>query len=396
VAVLKGGLVAYSYGGLVRAKHITGGDEISIAGTSDATGAGTSLATATHLSLPYGIAQALDGSILISDYYIGSVFKVDDSGIISTVLEGLQYPAGLAVDPTTGDIYVAEPGLNVILRVSAVSGVTSIFAGTPGEQCGSADITNLCNPHGVAVDPSTGDVFIADTGNHVIRRVDIKSGILSIFAGTLGVASSTGDGDAAVNATLHYPYAIAVSAAGDVYIADYYAVRRVSQSTGMITRFAGSLDGVGDTGNGGLALDATLNYPRGVAIDDSSGSVYIVDQSNHAIRRVSSTGIISTFAGAATGKVTVNTGKLAAVNSSLNRPQAVAVDTNTGAVYIADSYNNGIRVASPASGLLSTFAGILGVSAGHLPPGWGCSYQRHLLCPGSYIRRSVEWRCLHL
>ena len=196
---------------------------------------------------------------------------------------------------------------------------------------------------------SGGNVYIADTGNFVVRVVNISTGNITTFAGN-GSAGSTGDGLAATVATLMGPTAVAVDAAGNVYIADPTADRvRMVNASGVISTFAGS-GSPGFSGDGGVATAAKLNYPSAVAVD-TAGNVYIADTGNHRIRKVTA-GTITTFAGDNT--LGFNGDNVAPTATSLFSPQGVAVDSS-GNVFIADTQNDRIREVS--NGLITTVAG---------------------------------------
>src|SRR3990172_6581067 len=157
----------------------------------------------------------------------------------------------------------------------------------------------LSYPLGVAVD-GVGNVFIADTSNHRVRRVDAGTGLISTIAGT-GVGGFSGDGAAATSAQLYYPYGVAVDGDGNVFIAEYSnrRVRRVDVGTGFIDTFAGT-GTAGFSGDGAAATSAQLSGPSGVAVD-GAGNVFIADTNNHRVRRVDAvTGFIDTFAGTGT------------------------------------------------------------------------------------------------
>ena len=185
----------------------------------------------------------------------------------------------------------------------------------------------------------------------IFNSPQARAQIISTFAGN-GTAAYTGDGGQATAAGLNTPYGVAVDASGSVYISDYnnHRIRKVNTS-GIISTFAGN-GTAGYTGNGGQATAAELSYPRGVAVD-AAGNVYIADYNNNVIRMVNTAGIISTFAGNGTQGYTGDGGPATA--AALNYPQGVAFDA-LGNVYIADVSNNRIRKVSTA-GTISTVAG---------------------------------------
>ena len=218
---------------------------------------------------------------------------------------------------------------------------TAGFAGDSG----TAIQARLANPTGVAVD-GAGNLYIADSHNYRIRRVD-PSGTIVTFAGG---GNALGDGGPALEAQLDFPADLAVDGAGNVYIADALnrRIRRVDPS-GTIVTFAGGGNAFGD---GGPALEARLEYPAGVAVD-GAGNVYIADLGSNRIRRVDPSGTIATVAG--TGERGFAGDGGAAVEALLANPTDVAVD-EAGNIYIADAYNGRIRRVD-ISGTIATIAG---------------------------------------
>jgi NHL repeat len=163
---------------------------------------------------------------------------------------------------------------------------------------GPATLATFNGPFGASSDKS-GNLYVVDSNNHLIRQIAGDTGIITTFAGTKGYSGRSGDGSYAVNCYLYYPYDVDVDASGNVYIADTYNhyIRVVYATTGIITAYAGVGGYTGSSGDGGYAYNAYLYYPRGIAFD-ISGNLYIADTYNHRIRKVvTSTGIISTIAG---------------------------------------------------------------------------------------------------
>ena len=209
-----------------------------------------------------------------------------------------------------------------------------------------ATAAQLNNPDGVAVDGS-GNVYISDFNNAVVRVVT-PDGKINPFAGT-GTTGHAGDGGLATSAQLTGPLGLAVDSSGNVYIADgpNNSIRKVSTS-GIITTVAGGTAGFG--GDGGAATSAALNFPTAVAVD-ASGNLYIADSANHRIREVSG-GIISTIAGTTVFGFSGDNGP--ATSAQLYLPKGVAVDSH-GNVYIADTGNQRIREITGTT--ITTIAG---------------------------------------
>ena len=311
-------------------------------------------ATAATLNQPFGVAVAAAGNMYIADYNNSVIRKVSTAGIISTIAGNgtagysgdgsaataaqLNNPTGLALD-AIGNVYIADWGNSVIRKVNT-AGIISTYAGNgtaayTGDG-GQATAAALADPTGVAVD-AAGNVYIADYSNNRIRKVS-TAGIISTIAGN-GTGAYTGDGGQATAATLNSPYGVAVDAVGNMYIADWgnSVIRKVSAAS-IINTIAGT-GTAAYSGDGGQATAATLNNPQGVAFD-ASGNVYIADRNNSRIRKVSTAGIIGTYAGNGTFGYTGDGGQATA--AALAVPNGVAVDA-AGNMYIADMGNNRIR-----------------------------------------------------
>ncbi len=318
-------------------------------------------ATSASLNYPSGVAVDSYGNIYIADYYNSRVRKVTPGGTITTVagtgtfgfsgdsgdatLASLSLPSGVAVD-SIGNIYIADSFNFRIRKVDAATGVITTVAGKgtagfpaySGEN-GLATNATLSRTHGVAVD-SVGNIYLSDYDHHSVRKVTAGTGIITTVAGT-GVAGYSGDSVLATSAMLNYPYGVAVDSSGNIYIADTtnLRIRMVDAITGFITTVAGT--GVaGYSGDNGPATSATLKTSWGVAVD-SSGNIYIADCDNRSIRKVDKlSGNITTVAGTGVAGFSGDGGD--ATLAMLKYPYGVGVDS-TGNIYIADSQNNRIR-----------------------------------------------------
>jgi uncharacterized protein (TIGR03437 family) len=226
---------------------------------------------------------------------------------------------------------------------------TSTFAGggnnSPGDG-GLATSAQLIQPKGVAVD-SAGNVYIADSGNKVVRKV--SGGIITTVAGGIGRGGFGGDNGPATSATLDQPWGIALDSAGNLFIADSLNNRVRMVSHGVITTVAGNGTG-GYAGDNGLAVKAELMFPTGIAVD-AAGNLYIADQQNHRIRKVVN-GIITTVAG--DGSTSPLGDGESATSASLNLPSGVAVDAS-GNLFISDT--NDLRIREVSGGIMTTVAG---------------------------------------
>ena len=257
----------------------------------------------------------------------------------------LNGPDGVAVD-SAGDLFIADTVNNVIREVVKATGdiITVAGNGTAGYSGdnGPATAAELDSPRGLAVD-SAGDLFIADSGNNVIREVVKATGDIITVAGN-GTAGYSGDGGPATAAELNDPNGVAVDSAGDLFIADTdnNVIREVVKATGDIITVAGN-GTAGYSGDGGPATAAELNGPVGVAVD-SAGDLFIADNGNNVVREVvKATGDIITVAGNGTAGYSGDNGPATA--AELNNPCRVAVDS-AGDLFVAghDDINTEIHV----------------------------------------------------
>ena len=259
------------------------------------------------------------------------------------------YPNSVAVD-ASGIVYVADTGNNTIRKLvySGTTCTVSTVAGTPGVT-GSADgikgAAQFNNPSGIAVD-TVGNLYVADTGNCTVRKINISSGQVTTLAGSPGQVGDT-DGPSALFGS---PIGIAVDASGTVYVADScnHTIRMITAG-GVVSTLAGSSINRGCVD--GIGSGASFDSPGGLAVD-GSGNLFVADTLNNTIRKVTTGGMVTTFAGSpgvygsydGTG-----TGAL------FNYPQSVAVD-GAGNIYVADTYNNTLRKIT-SGGVVSTLAG---------------------------------------
>jgi len=321
-------------------------------------------ATNTSLNYPYGVAGDSFGNLFIADYANQRIRKVDVQGIITTVAGGgtnglgdggpatnasLNYPYEVAID-SPGNLFIADGENNRIRKVDVQGVITTVagngIAGYSGDG-GAATNAELNIPEGLAVDDS-GNLFIADLSNQRIRKVT-ANGIISTVAGT-GIQGYSGDGGAATNARLSLPRGVAVDGDGNVFIADSgnSLIRKVN-TNGLITTVAGSPSLAGYAGDGGLARNAALNNPVGVALD-GSGNLFIDDAYNFRIRKVDVNGLITTVAG--NGMYGYSGDGGTATNTNLQYSYGMGVDV-FGDLVIADSGNQSVREVNLAGPTLA-------------------------------------------
>jgi hypothetical protein len=332
-------------------------------------------ALSASVGLPVGVAQDSNLNLYIADKNANNVYKVSSSGVL-TIFAGtgspgysgdtgvataaqLNGPTGVFVD-ANNNVFIADSGNNVIREVAATTLVITTVAGNHalgagfGGDGGAATSAQLNNPNSVYVD-ANNDIFIADSGNQVIREV--VGTTINTIAGTHGVSGFSGNGGLATAAVFHNPLSVSLDSAGNIYIADQgnNEVREIVKATGNIQNFAGSPAGTaGATGDGGLATSALLHGPSAVFVD-AGNNVFIADTGNSEIREVTSVnGNIQDVAG--NGLPGFNGDGGPAKSAELSSPLGVFVDA-TGNVVIADTANHFVRQVVAASGNIHSIAG---------------------------------------
>ena len=263
------------------------------------------------------------------------------------------FPSALAVD-SANNIYVADTSNSTIRKITPARVVSTFagLAGSPGSANGTGSAARFNFPSGVIVDRAgTGNIYVGDTSNFTIRQIT-PAGVVTTLAGSPGMRGGTnGTGSAA---RFELPEGMAVDSAGNIYVADTDAstIRKITPG-GMVSTFAGSFAKAGPQNGTGSA--ARFNLPTDVAVD-SSNNVYVADSNNCTIRKITPAAVVTTLAGLASPGHTNGTGSAA----RFDFPQGVAVDS-TGKIYVADSVESAIRKITP-SAVVSTFAGLPGTS----------------------------------
>ncbi|MFI5195949.1 MAG: T9SS type A sorting domain-containing protein [Chitinophagales bacterium] len=327
-------------------------------GTTGYTGNGGQ-ATFCEMNNPNCVFSDGSGDIYIADENNNCIRKISNTGVITTIAgngtagysgDGGQAIAAMLNQPTgvvkdaAGNLYIADM-MNDVIRKVNTSGIITTFAGNgiagycSANEGGQATDARIWMPAGVAVD-RLGNVYIAEEGNSIIQKVN-TSGIINTVAGVFYFPSGlySGDGGPAVTARLNQPTGVFLDTAGNMYIADNgnNCIRKVNTS-GYISTIAG-VDTAGYSGDGGTATSAKLNLPSSVCAD-ATGNIYIADNGNHRIRKISTMGIITTIAG--TGIAGYGGDGGCATAAQLNFPTSVYVDTSKN-IYIADAGNSRIR-----------------------------------------------------
>ena len=350
---------------------------INLAGQPGGFGNVDGTGNAARFHYPSGVAADTNGNVYVADTTNNTIRKITAAGVVTTLAgcagvsgsadgtnstAAFSQPTGVAVD-SAGNVFVADSGNNTIRKVTAAGIVTTLAgsAGVPGPNDGTGGAALFNYPTGVALDVN-GNVFVADTYNHTIRKVT-ASGVVTTLAGNASITDEFGpvggyaDGTGTA-ARFNAPFGVAVDASGNVFVADCnnQAIRKVS-ATKVVTTFAGSAGNFGT--NDGTGSAAQFYLPSGVTLD-RSGNVFVADFGNQTIRKVTAGGVVTTLAGNASitngdgqslGGYADGTNKTARFNS----PSGVAVDTN-GNVFVADSLNHAIRKVT-AAGVVTTLAG---------------------------------------
>ena len=321
-------------------------------------------APSASLSSPSDVAIDSAGNIYVADTHNHRIRKVRSNGIIETLAgngsadfsgdggaattASLNCPTSLARD-SAGNLYVSDDENDRVRKVTP-SGVITTVAGNPSllglGDGGPATSANLLWPNGLAVD-RTGNLYLSDSGHNRVRKVSLD-GSISTFAGT-GVKAFSGDGGPAASASLDFPTDLTIDASGNVCIADFAnrRVRRVSLAGTIATAVGNGLRG--SSGDGGQAASASIDMPSGM-VTDSLGNLYVADSGSHNVRKVSPSGVITTFAGSFI-PFSFGDGGPASM-ASLAFPRGLALDT-AGNLYIADSWNHRIRMVLATAPLFS-------------------------------------------
>ncbi len=332
-------------------------------------------ATSAQLVQPEGLAVDSGGNIYIADRGEARIRKFQVGGNISSPAGGTaaMAPAGVAVDSLL-NFYIADAVGNVVIKVSP-AGVASTIAGTGAAGSvgdnGLATSAQLNQPNGVAVDTS-GNVYIADTGNNRVRKVTVATGIITTLAGN-GSAGFQGDNSFSTNAVLYQPTGVTVDSSQNVYIADTgnNRIRKITASSGIITTVAGN-GAQASSGDGGPATSAGIASPHTVAVDALS-NLYIPDVSGR-VRKVSVSGLITTIAGSGSQGYSGDGGP--ATSAQLETPWGVTVDSS-GNVYVSDTGGQAVRILSPVA------ASALSIVTTSLAPGTaGVPYAQALSAMG--------------
>lgn len=320
----------------------------TFAGAADS-GAGDGTSGTARFDYPYAVAVDSAGNLYIADSNNQTIRKISDAGIVTTLagapgvfgssdgtgaLASFSSPQGVAADGA-GNVYVTDTNNQTVRKISPAGVVKTLAgsAGVTGSADGAGPAAEFDLPAGIAVD-GAGHIYVADSNNQTIRKIS-PAGVVTTLAGAAGIPGSA-DG-AGSSARFSGPQGVAVDEAGNVYVADTnnQTIRKIS-STGMVTTLAGAAGNSGSSD--GVGAVARFKYPFNLAVD-RSGNVYVADVWNSAIRKITAGGLVTTFAGSpGTHGLSDGVGEAALFSG----PRAVAVDRE-GNVFVADTGNNSIR-----------------------------------------------------
>lgn len=320
---------------------------------------------------PNGIALDNKGNLFIVEEFASRVRKVDFSTSTITIIAGngksdfagdgalavnasFRRPLGVAIDKN-GDLLVADPTSKRLRKIDIETNLISTIAGNEQLEFVKAEdplsSASLLSPSGLAID-TENNIFFSDTSSR-IGKLDIKTKTIKIIAGT-GVAGFSGDGEIATNAKLSNSIKIALDKEDQIFIIDRLnnRIRKITNSSSIITTIAGSGSGDGFANDGVEATSSRLGFPLGLSID-GEGNLFIADTLNNKVRKVDASKIISTVAG--NGTSNFNGDGILATGANLNRPSSVVID-NKGDLLIADTSNNRIRKINSV-GIITSIAG---------------------------------------
>ncbi len=343
----------------------------NLAGTPSGVGSANGTGTVARFYDPTGVAMDTAGNIYVADMDNHTIRKVTPAGVVTTVagaagISGsadgtagaarFYRPTGVALDSTATNLYIADSN-NTIRKLVVASGVVTTLAGK-ADSSGSTDGTGAAarfdGPEGIAVS-SSGNLYVADSGN-TIRKVVIATGVVSTIAGTAGFSGNT-DGVGAA-ARFNEPKGVVLDSAGTtLYIADQdnNSIRKLVLASATVSRLAGSATGISGSADGS-ADNARFASPTGIGLD-SSGNIFVADTDNNTIRKVTSTGTVTTLAGASlpdgSGQGTADgTGTAARFNT----PIGITVNAS-GTLAVADRDNQTIRTINTTTAVVTTLAG---------------------------------------
>ena len=308
--------------------------------------------TVAQFSSPRGIAVDVDGNVYVADSGNNRIRKITPAGVVSTIAGStfgfadgqgktaqFNFPENLVLD-LNKNIYVADTYNHRIRKITASGDVTTIAGSTIGFADGSGTDAQFRVPSGIAID-TFGNLYVTDRWNNRIRKIS-PTGVVTTIAGSNITGGSDGIGSAA---SFQLPIGIVVDTLGNIYVSDNNKIRKITP-LGVVSTISGS---VGGGFADGTSLSARFSQTGGLSID-RIGNLYVADTGNNRIRKITTTGVVSTLAGS--NRVAVDG---IVENSQFNTPRGIAIDAS-GNIYLTDTLNNRIRKITP-SGVVTTIAG---------------------------------------
>lgn len=323
---------------------------ITMAGSAGQAGLVNATGGAARFHQPMGVCADAAGNAWVADLRNGCVRRVSSTRVVSTFgPTTLSFPRGLCPDGS-GGVFVLDTGLHAVRQITSAGNLSLLAGRSPvGAEDDTGRLAGFRSPQGMTVAPD-GVVYIVDTDNHVIRKVALN-GVVTVFVGMTGVAGSTTGG--ATIARFNAPAGIVCDSLGNLFVSDTgnHVVRRITPD-GVVHPLAGSVGLKGSTNGTGTA--ARFHEPRGLTVD-RSGNVFVADSLNHTVRKITSAGVVSTFAG---GAALPGSADGAGTAARFNTPTGIDIDS-LGSLYVADRLNATVRKITLA-GLVTTFAGSAG------------------------------------
>ncbi|MYM41434.1 NHL repeat-containing protein [Duganella qianjiadongensis] len=318
----------------------------TLAGTGNS-GAADGVSNQASFNFPQGVAVDAQGNTFVADTSNNCIRKISVAGLVTTFAgngtlgfsDGMgkaasfRSPRGIAID-SEGNVFVADSGNSSIRKISPL-GLVSTFAGNGigGRSDGVGGAARFLGPQGIAVD-TVGNVYVADTGNSLIRKITVNGTVTTIAGnGRQGISEGVGQ-----SATIGYPYGIALDSSGNMFVTASDVVLKILPD-GTVTTLAGSPGTEGSTD--GIGKSAAFYTPVGIAVD-SDGTLYVADDNNNRIRRIDQNTRVTTLAGGASGNSLDGIGG----SSGFNHPAGIAINSQ-GTLFVSDSFSNVIRKIQP-------------------------------------------------